>query len=44
MTNKQANTSLYMPEKLKAKLRIHAAKKKVHITTCIVEAVENYLK
>ena len=43
MTDKQANTSLYLPRRLKDKLIKRAHKDRVHISTIIREALEGYL-
>jgi len=43
MTANQANTSIYLTEKVKARLKILAAKRNVHISTLIREAIDQYL-
>jgi len=43
MTDKTANTSLYLPDKLKDRLKKRALRESVHISTIIREALEAYL-
>jgi len=43
-TTNKANYSIYLTDKMMVNLKIRAAKRKVHVSTIIREAIDDYLE